>query len=764
MNRARKILSPLIAAGIATGFQVSTAAATDYGQVAQYVANMLQNNHYSRRDFDDEVSKELLFGYLKFLDYNKLYFTQEDVGKFEKKFAKSLDSYILTEADISPAKEIYALFEQRVQERVGKIEDILTNREFDFKSEASVDRRRKDSPWPKNMAEADEVWARILEGQLLDAEIRKRTAPEAEKKADPEAEKKKSEARKAREAEAKKTPKEQILERYTRFYKSLEENDEEDICNYFLSALASVYDPHSEYLSQSELENFNIGMVNHLFGIGALLGMEEGAAKIQGLVVGGPAEKGGELQVNDRIVGVGQGKDGEIVDILYMKLNDIVDMIRGEAGSKVRLQVIPSDAADDSQTKDIIIVRDKVELKDKLANADLIETLDSNGRKVRLGWINLYSFYADMENHTVSTTRDVRRLLERLMEEGMQGLVLDLRGNGGGALEEAINLTGLFIKKGPVVQAKDWRGKKSHRDSSNRWPVYDGPMIVLIDKVSASASEILAAALQDYGRAVIVGDSSTFGKGTVQTIMNVARYMPILADKKRAGALKVTIQKFYRISGGSTQLKGVEPDLVLPSYRDIAETGERFLDNALEFDRIQPRPYAQFSENKLPIEAIRQASKERLQQDKDFQYLVDDIERLEKEYEENSVSLNLDARLDENEKLKEMRRERIKERRNRYVELEKSEKDSLKIYKLTLDNVEDEKLVPLAEFDEAKFAGMIRPKENDNGKAEDREPDAPSGLDFVRREAVRTLVDLIELNATAQTAKADKVGGDPSGS
>ncbi|MEM9479340.1 MAG: carboxy terminal-processing peptidase [Verrucomicrobiota bacterium] len=746
MNSVRNFIFTVAALSFGASLQTSANAETDYGQVSQYVANMLQNNHYSRRDFDDEVSAELLYAYLKFLDYNKLYFTQEDVAKFEKKYGKSLDDYVLAEADISPAQEIYSLFEKRVEDRVKMIEETLENSEFTFDSDRSVERRRKDSPWPKNKADADEIWSRILEGQLLDEEIRKRNA---EENADKDKPAKKDEE----EEEKKKTPKEQILERYSRFYKSLEENDEEDICNYFLSALATVYDPHSEYLSQSELENFTIGMNNQLFGIGALLGMDEGAAKIQGLVVNGPAEKAGELKVNDRIVGVAQGEDGEMVDILYMKLNDIVEMIRGKAGTKVRLEVIPAASADDSQTKEIVIVRDKVELKDKLANADLVETVDSKGRQIRLGWIYLYSFYADMDKHLVSTTRDVRLLLDRLMKENIQGLVLDLRGNGGGALEEAIDLTGLFIKKGPVVQAKDWRGKKSNRDSTNHWPVYDGPMIVLVDKVSASASEILAAALQDYERAVIVGDSATFGKGTVQTIMNVARYMPILADKQRAGALKVTIQKFYRINGGSTQLKGVTPDIVLPSYRDIAETGEQYLENPLEFDRIEARPYNTFTDNSLPVESLAEASKKRIAQDVDFLQLKEDIARLRREYEENSVSLNLEQRLAENAELKEQRRERIKERRDRYAKIEEAEKGKLNIYKLTLDNVDAEELVPLSDFDEERFSGMIRPKTDDDRKLEDKEPDAPSGLDFVRRETIHSLVDLIELTAAAQTAK-----------
>jgi carboxyl-terminal processing protease len=753
----KSILSALTAVTLGT---LPTACAqdqtdqTDYGQVAMYVANMLQNRHYTRMNFDDEVSQQLLDAYLGYLDYNRLYFTKQEVDKYQADYGKDLDRYLLKDADISPAMKIYDVYKKRVEDRVKKIGTLLETKEFTFDTDRTVERRRKDSEWPKDEADADALWERIIESQLLDEELSRiaKEKKQADKVAKAKAEGKEAPAEK-KEEKAEETSKEKIVQRYDRFLKSLDENDEEDICNIFLSSLAGVYDPHSEYFSQSELENFQIGMSNHLIGIGALLRTEEGAAKIEGLVVGGPAEKAGELQINDRVVGVAQGIDGEMVDIMYMKLNKVVDLIRGEEGSLVRLKVIPADSTDDSVTDEINIIRAKVDLKDKLANAELIDTLGPNGEKMRYGWINLYSFYADMEDGSVSTTRDVRALLDRLVKEKISGLVLDLRGNGGGSLEEAINLTGLFIRKGPVVQAKDWRGKETFRSSTNRWPVYEGPMIVLTDRISASASEILAAALQDYGRALVVGDKSSFGKGTVQTIMQVAQYMPLFMERARAGALKVTIQKFYRISGGSTQLRGVIPDVILPSYRDSTATGEEFLDHALPYDEIKKQKYAQFSDSGFQLDALTQKSAERVKAEQEFEYIKEDSVRIKVEVEKNSISLNLKKRLAENEELIGKQKERNAKRRIRYAEMEKAEEGTLGIYKLTLDNVGDEKLTLAKDFDEEKASGMIQ--NHDEEVDGDAAPKYPNGLDPIEREALSVLGDLVLQAKAKETAKAN---------
>ncbi|MFT4546126.1 MAG: carboxyl-terminal processing protease [Verrucomicrobiales bacterium] len=725
---------------LAIGFPACSHAETNYSKVSMYVANMLQIHHYSRMDFDDDVSKKLLKTYLGFLDYNRLYFTQSDIDKFEEKYGTKLDEIMVIEDEaLQPAKEIYKVYEMRVAERIGKLQAIIDSTDFKFDSDRSMMRRREDAPWAKDAEDADKIWGNIVEGQMLEEHLAQLSKEERYKEKGKELPKEE------------KSIQEIVFERYDRFAKSLESNDQEDICNFFLSALSQVYDPHSEYFSYSELENFQNGMRNFLYGIGALLRMDDGAAMIEGIVVGGPAAKQGELQLGDRIVGVAQG-DSEMVDILYMKLQKIVDYIRGEEGSTVRLKVIPADGGA-AETKEIVIVRQKVDLKEKLANAKLVEMKDAEGKSKRIGWINLYSFYADMQGGPTSTTKDVRLLLDRLMKEGMQGLVLDLRGNGGGSLEEAINLTGLFIKRGPVVQAKDWHGKTTFRKSDNRFAVYKGPMIVLTDRSSASASEILAAALQDYNRAVIVGDKSSFGKGTVQTIMPVSRYMPLFADTERAGALKVTIQKFYRIAGGSTQLRGVVPDIILPSYTDALETGEESLDYALPYDEIEARKY-DLSNESLPSKKLGELSAKRIAGSKEYQYMTEDIARLEKQEKKNDISLNLAERRAETTEFKTRRKTRNIERRERFAELAKEEVDRFKVFRLTLDNVEAEELTLAKNGFSPEDDTMLR-KKNEDADLDDT-PEHPNGLKPMKREALDIMSDMIDIEAAQKTAKVEK--------
>ena len=487
-------------------------------------------------------------------------------------------------------------------------------------------------------------------------------------------------------------------------------------------------------------------MQNKLVGIGALLQMDDGAAKIQGLVVGGPADRGGELQIGDRIVGVSQGADKEMVDILYMKLNRVVDMIRGEKNTTVILKVVPADASDDSETKSISIVRDEVKLKDKAANAELIQIKDENGENIKIGWINLYAFYADMQRGTVSCSFDVKRLLERLKKEKIESLVIDLRGNGGGSLEEAIRLTGLFIDGGPVVQAKNAKGRISNKKSKVPNAVYDGPLVVLTDRSSASASEIFAAALQDYGRAIVVGDKSTFGKGTVQTVMPVKNYMPAIFPKDtkdRAGAIKVTIQKFYRIAGGSTQLKGVVPDIILPSYRDALETGEESLPNALEHDSIDKMNY-----DSLNLQETRQQllklSEQRVKTDKEFSYIIEDNQRYKEINDRNEVSLNIEKRLEENKKEKERRKNRNTNRKKLFEEIENNEKGKFKVTRLTLDNVNKNEIKSSDNFKRPEDQSMKRAK-NKEEELEEETPDFPHFLSPTKREALNIAKDLIRV-------------------
>ena len=717
----------------------SLLSAPNYGTIAQYVANLIQNNHYSRTDFEDEVSEKFLESYLKFLDSNKLYFNKQDIDSFNKKYKTTLDDYIF-EGSIQPATDIYNIYVERVTKRVEKIKATLDSKEFKFDSDRTVEKRRKDSDWANDEKACDQLWENILEGQLLEEEIRKRRQTERAKELGKNLEDILGD-------ESKESPKEKILKRYTRFMETLDKNDKEEACNFFLSTLSQVYDPHSEYFSQSELENFQVNMQNKLVGIGALLQMDDGAAKIQGLVVGGPADRGGELQIGDRIVGVSQGGNNEMVDILYMKLNRVVDMIRGEKNTTVILKVVPADASDDSETKSISIVRDEVKLKDKAANAELIEIKDENGENIKIGWINLYAFYADMQRGTVSCSFDVKRLLERLKKEKIESLVIDLRGNGGGSLEEAIRLTGLFIDGGPVVQAKNAKGRITNKKSKVPNAFYDGPLVVLTDRSSASASEIFAAALQDYGRAIVVGDKSTFGKGTVQTVMPVKNYMPAIFPKDtkdRAGAIKVTIQKFYRIAGGSTQLKGVVPDIILPSYRDALETGEESLPNALEHDSIDKMNY-----DSLNLEDTRQQllklSEQRVKADKEFNYILEDNKRYKEINDRNEVSLNIEKRLEENKKEKQRRKDRNTDRKKLFEEIEKKEKGKFKVTRLTLDNVNKNEINSSDNFKRPEDQSMKRAK-NKEEELEEETPDFPHFLSPTKREAINIANDLIRVS------------------
>ena len=738
MNSKRnKLVKTVISLLFFASISTTLLSAPNYGTIAQYVANLIQNNHYSRTDFEDEVSEKFLESYLKFLDSNKLYFNQKDIDSFNKKYKTTLDDYIF-EGSIQPATDIYNLYVERVTKRVDKIKEILNTKEFKFDSDRTVEKRRKDSDWAADEQACDQLWENILEGQLLEEEIRKRRQTERAKELGKKLEDILGD-------DSKESPKEKILNRYTRFMETLDKNDKEEACNFFLSTLSQVYAPHFEYFSQSELENFQVNMQNKLVGIGALLQMDDGAAKIQGLVVGGPADRGGELQIGDRIVGVSQGSDKEMVDILYMKLNRVVDMIRGEKNTTVILKVVPTDAPD--ETKLISIVRDEVKLKDKAANAELIEVMGDDGVATKIGWINLYAFYADMQRGTVSCSFDVKRLLERLKKEKIESLVIDLRGNGGGSLEEAIRLTGLFIDGGPVVQAKSAKGRITNKKSKVPNAIYDGPLVVLTDRSSASASEIFAAALQDYGRAIVVGDKSTFGKGTVQTVMPVRNYMPAIFPKDtkdRAGALKVTIQKFYRIAGGSTQLKGVVPDIILPSYRDALETGEESLPNALEHDSIAKMKY-----ESLDLQETRQQllklSEQRVKSDKEFNYIIEDNKRYKEINDRNEVSLNIEKRLEENKKEKERRKTRNVNRKKLFEEIEKKEKGKFKVTRLTLDNVDKNEIEPTDNFKRPEDESMRRAKDKEK-ELEEETPDFPHFLSPTKREALEIAEDLIRVS------------------
>src|SRR6267142_995149 len=709
-------------------------AKTDLDNVCVSVGRLLEEGHYTHKQLNDDLSGKVLRSYLELLDFSHLFFTEEDVNALTEKYGPALDDDILL-GNLKPAYEIYDLYQKRVDERVAKVKEFL-KQPGDFKADGTIDFRREKSPWPKNAAEADELWRGRITSELLQEHLSEHPIEPGPQL---------------------------VARRYDRLARNVHESDRDEQAKFFLDAVALAYNPHSEYLSKADMKNFSINMGLSLVGIGAMLRSEDGYAKIESLVVGGPAQLGGRLKVGDRIPAVAQGQ-AEYVDVREMRLDKVVEMIRGKKGTRVRLLVIPSAAADPSGRKNVELVRDEIKLKDQEARADIILRKDENGEPIKLGWLTLPSFYADMDKHQKSTTRDVLALLKRLKKENITGLVVDLRRNGGGSLEEALSLTGLFLKSGPIVQTKDYNG--SIRISSNPDPdiAYSGPMVVLISRQSASASEIFAAALQDYGRAVIAGDKNTFCKGTVQTILPIGRFASVLGSHSdEDGALKLTIQKFYRVAGGSTQLHGVASDIVLPSLSDLPEFGESALKNALAYDEVARAKYTKWSDShSLFVDQLRRRSEERVKGDPEFHYVMEDMDRLRHKIDENKISLNEDSRKKELQDDKLRKETRSKERLARNQE-------EPRIYRVTLDTVDKPNLQLImypGKLAEAKKNG-VAPKV-DPEAASDADSDLIGGgdtqgdgkeptIDPERDEALNILADLVDLSRGPKTASANNV-------
>ena len=715
----------------------------DFNEVGRQMAIMLQNSHFARLPFNAELSKRFLDDYLKDLDFQKLYFTQEDIDGFTTKYGDQLHMQLLHGNSIPAATEIYRKFEKRVEERVALAETLLKSSEFDFSKDESVMLSRKDAAWPKNDKDAADLWRLQIKEAVLAETLRRELLTKLSKeqgKADPGSDDR--------------SPKDKVSLRYKRFLKSVKDVDDEEIANYFLSAVARAYDPHTDYMSFREMNRFKDGMKNELVGIGALLqGEEDGATKIMGIVVGGPADREGTLKLNDRVIAVDMmntGKAEEMVDIMFMKIDKVVDYIRGKEGTTVALKVEPAGGAP-GETKIVRIQRGKVEMKDEQASGDVIETKTEKGETRRLGVLTLPSFYADFEEGKIRCSVDVERILNRLNEEKIDGLIMDLRNNGGGSLEEVRRMTGFFVERGPVVQVKNTLGQVQVKDSDNGKPIYTGPMVVLTDKSSASASEILAGALQDYNRAVIVGESSTFGKGTVQQPMDIGRMLPLFAERNRAGFLKVTIQKFYRPSGSSTQMDGVVSDLKVPSLMDAMEVGEEFLDHSLPHDRIRPASdFKQLDVQALFIPRLKELSQERLNTGKDFSYVIQDVLKAKDRLKVNKLSLNKATREKELAESDTLQKERNTERRERFAKMSDEDKKNMKFFKITLDELE--KGADLKAYDPADESGEYMRRAKDKTADLDETPKWPTGLDPVKRESLTVLKDLVDLTENARLA------------
>jgi len=716
---------------------------TDMSPVAVTVARMLEQGHYlhplslseknpPRLDSEPQqtMSERVLKNYFRMLDYTHLYFTQGDVDEFLQRFSPTLSSEIL-HGDLSAPREIFTRFRQRVEDRVAK-NKALAAAPHDFATDKAVQIDRKKAPWPATLEEADQLWTDRIEAELLQENLNEHPLN---------------------------PPAKVVTKRYDQFLKSVNEQSDEDVVKTFLVALAQSYDPHSEYMSPSEMENFNIQMRLSLVGIGAVLRTDDGYAKIVEVVPGGPADKEGRLKPNDRIAAVAQGKQ-PFEDVVDMKLDKVIEKIRGAKGTQVRLQVIPANAADPSKRNVIEITREEVKLKESEAKGEVIELNDTDARKMKFGWITLPSFYADFEGKAKSlvsnknapsegpksTTKDVRRILERMKKEGIEGLVIDLRRDGGGSLEEAINLTGLFVGPGAVVQAKDANGKVTVARDDDKEPFYTGPVVVLVNRLSASASEIFAAALQDYGRAVVVGDQRSFGKGTVQTVLDVGKFMPLFQDQgAKAGSLKLTIQKFYRVSGGSTQHRGVLSDIVVPSPTDTPEIGESSLPNPLAYDEVDPQPVNRFSSTASLIDSLKIRSQERVSKDTEFRYINEDMKRLQERLELNKLSLNEKARKAEIAQEKQRKEQRMAERKKNPVQ-------NPPALEVTLDTV-DKPVLPKVVAKKKPLRDKVA-KLSEDGEDSEEEESVANVPDPVKREALNILKDLTTEMQGVRTAKA----------
>ncbi|MBX3749373.1 MAG: carboxy terminal-processing peptidase [Opitutaceae bacterium] len=604
-------------------FTTSPVLATE----ASTMVKFLEQWHYNREAVRSSDFDEVPTDYMEVLDGQKLFFLGSDQAAFQEKYAKSkLYWDVSALGKIDAAYEIYAVYEKRATERVNWIFDAL-QQPFDFGTNETYRADRSKSDWPANPEAADELWRQRLKFELIAELLNKKTEDEA---------------------------KQVVRKRYERMLKNLAEIEGSDLAELFLSTIARLYDPHSTYFSAETYEDFGIQMKLELVGIGALLGLEEDYCVVKEIVPGGPADLGRQLKPSDRIISVKQ-EGGEPVEIIGMKLRKIVDLIRGPKHSKVTLLVQPGEATDSSARHEIVITRDVVKLNSARAHAALFEVPDGAGATIPMGVITLPSFYGpaspdETGGEKTSASHDVARLLEQLLGAGAKGIVLDLRRNGGGFLSEATQLTGLFIKQGPVVQVKASSGEIALDSDESPAIAYDGPLAVLVDRMSASASEIVAGALQNYGRAIVIGDSSTHGKGSVQTVLEMKDLVPqLMRTPIKTGATKITVQKYYLPSGASTQLKGVVPDIVLPSVTDYLPIGESDLPHALVWDEI---PTSFFDGSPLDpklVSLLRQRSLERQDSLAEFGFLRREVDWFKSRQEQKLIPLNLEVRRQQRE-------------------------------------------------------------------------------------------------------------------
>jgi carboxyl-terminal processing protease len=555
------------------------------------INKVLERYHYRKMTLDDKFAAQILKNYLAALDPNRSFFLQRDVSRFEGSVRRLDDD--LKEGKLDIAYDIFRVYRKQVDDRV-RFALALLDKGFDFSEREDYQFDRSKAPWAKNEGELNEIWRKRVKNDFLTLRL-------------------------ADKDDAK--IREQLRKRYEGLALRVDQFASDDIFQTFANAYTEALEPHTSYMSPSTSENFDISMRLSLEGIGAVLRSDNEYTTVQRTIPGGPARESGLVHADDRIIGVAQGLDGAMEDVVGWRLQDVVDKIRGPKGSVVRLQLLKPSTGSDSRPREVSLVRNEIKLEDQAAKSYVIEPAKTG--MTRIGVIEVPAFYRDFRAESDgdkdfrSTTRDVLGLIDDLKRKGVDGIVVDLRGNGGGSLAEATSLTGLFIDTGPVVQVKDAFGKVEVEEDPDPGVAYSGPLAVLVDRDSASASEIFAGAIQDYGRGLILGEP-TFGKGTVQTLVDLNRYVP--GDEHDLGRLRLTMAEFFRISGGSTQLKGVVPDIPFPVAGDIAKHGERALDNALPWGTIRPARYKTLGSN--DVEGLRRISADRISRDPGFQMLT----------------------------------------------------------------------------------------------------------------------------------------------
>jgi len=601
--------------------------------IARQVGSLLEDAHYSQRKIDDAMSPRVMDKFLNSLDGQRSYFLASDIAEFQVHRLR-FDDMIRT-GDIEPAYAMFARYQQRNRERI-QYALALLEQEPDFTLDERFEFDREEAAWPASIEELNELWRKRVKNDAISLMLAGKTWLES---------------------------KEVLRTRYDRVLKRGEQIKPEEVFELFLNSYARTFDPHSNYFSPRNSEEYKIQMSLNYEGIGASLQLIDDYVTIMNLIEGGPAAAAGTLSVNDRITAVGQGKDGSLVDVVGWRIDDVVQLIRGKGGTLVRLQILPVGAAPGTPEKVVEFTRGKVTLEAQAARKSL-KTVERDGKTLKVGVINVPGFYSDYDGQRAgdtnyrSTTRDVRRLIDELKSEGIDGLVLDLRGNGGGFLPEAQSLTGLFVDRGPVVQVQFSNGQKEVLDDSDAGVAYDGPLVVLIDRFSASASEIVAGAVQDYRRGVVVGQRS-FGKGTVQNLVPLSRW----SARPVNGQLTVTIGKFYRVTGESTQHRGVEPDVELASPISLKDVGESALDDALPWDRIASADFRAL-DSKLPsIAKLAMEEAARQNRDPDYRWLVNDIAAIDALRQQKTISLNIEARRAERTRLEAERLARENARR-----------------------------------------------------------------------------------------------------